>query len=502
VVFSWSYRHLPEDAAKMFRLLGLHPAQDWDQYAAAALTATGNLSQARQLLSVLAQAHLIQPARAGRYQMHDLLRAYAAELAAAHDNQDSRQEALTCLFDFYLAASLVAMDCLAPAERHRRPAPPPVSSPVPELDSLTTAQAWLKAELATLTAIAAYTASSGWPGHTTRLASTLYRYLNGGYYTEGITVHTHALNAARGCGDSAGQGHTLASLAGFHHRQGRHRQAADCCQQAIALARKTGDQFLEARALGNLALVHERRGRYQQALGCHQQALAIHRDLGTQSGEAITKCNLGYLYVRVGRYQQAARLQRQALALSRKIDLRVLVAYALTSLGEICSRQGSYQQAASYLGQALTEAREIGDRSGEADALTRLGAVCFQQGDRGQAAEHYQQALAIYRETGERDGETEALNGIGEALLATGQLSQAHACHTAALALTRQTGDPYQQARSHQCLASATYAMGQTSQARQHWQHALDIYTDLAVPEAAEMRASPIAAEQAPAGTP
>jgi len=30
-VFSWSYRHLPDDAARLFRLLGLHPAQHWDQ---------------------------------------------------------------------------------------------------------------------------------------------------------------------------------------------------------------------------------------------------------------------------------------------------------------------------------------------------------------------------------------------------------------------------------------------------------------------------------------
>ena len=39
-VFSWSYRHLDADAARAFRLLGLHPGPDLDRYAAAALAGT------------------------------------------------------------------------------------------------------------------------------------------------------------------------------------------------------------------------------------------------------------------------------------------------------------------------------------------------------------------------------------------------------------------------------------------------------------------------------
>jgi hypothetical protein len=39
-VFSWSYRQLPADAARVFRLLGLHPGPDCDSYTAAALTGT------------------------------------------------------------------------------------------------------------------------------------------------------------------------------------------------------------------------------------------------------------------------------------------------------------------------------------------------------------------------------------------------------------------------------------------------------------------------------
>jgi transcriptional regulator with XRE-family HTH domain len=170
-VFSWSYRYLSADAARMFRLLGLHPGVDWDRYAAAALTAA-SVAEAGRLLGALARAHLIQSADSGRYGMHDLLRAYAASLAAAHDNDETRRAALTGLFGYYQAACAAAMDCLAPAGRHHRQ-DPSGGPPVPELGDPAAARAWLDAELATLTAVAAYAAGHGWPGHTIRLAATI-----------------------------------------------------------------------------------------------------------------------------------------------------------------------------------------------------------------------------------------------------------------------------------------------------------------------------------------
>ncbi len=123
-VFSWSYRHLDADAARTFRLLGLHPGPDVEPYAAAALTGT-TVPQARQALDVLARAHLLAPASPGRYGMHDLLRGYARELTVTLDTGQEQRAALTRLFDHYLHTSATAMDTLFPAEHHRRPPHPP-----------------------------------------------------------------------------------------------------------------------------------------------------------------------------------------------------------------------------------------------------------------------------------------------------------------------------------------------------------------------------------------
>ena len=83
-VFSWSIRALPEAAARLFRLLGTNPTSDIDAHAAADL-AGATLPEARRLLGILTEAHLLDATTHGRFRMHILLRDYARELASAAD---------------------------------------------------------------------------------------------------------------------------------------------------------------------------------------------------------------------------------------------------------------------------------------------------------------------------------------------------------------------------------------------------------------------------------
>ena len=62
-VFSLSYRHLPEAAARMFRLLGLHPGPDISAPAAASLAGVP-VAEARAALRDLTRASLHHRERA------------------------------------------------------------------------------------------------------------------------------------------------------------------------------------------------------------------------------------------------------------------------------------------------------------------------------------------------------------------------------------------------------------------------------------------------------
>ena len=486
-VFSWSYRHLDAEAARAFRLAGLHPGTDFDPSAIAALTAT-TAGRAGHLLEVLARAHLVQPAGPGRYGLHDLLRAYAAELAATEDSEQARRAALTGLFDYYLAAATAAMDVLAPADKHRLRVPAP-ARPVPPLPIPDTAQDWLDAERANLVAATDLAAADS-PGHAIALAITLFRYLgDAGHYTEAEAIHTHALDAARRTGDRRAQANALLNLGTSCLWQCRYSEAADHYQRALAIRRELGDQHDQARVLSNLSLLYFRLGRYEDAVGHARQALAAHAAIRDRFGQALALGNLGMVLCRQGRYQQAASTGQAALTLFQELGHREGEANALGTLGEALRRQGRHQEATRRLRQAIDLAHELGFRQHEAAALESLARILRGQGDYQQATGHHRRALELYQSIGAHSGEAEARNGLGATLLAAGRPGPALAEHRLALALAGQIGNRYQQARAHDGLAHTYRATGDHSQARQHWQHALTLCTDLGVPEADRVRA-------------
>ena len=102
-----------DDAAKLFRLLGLHPGHDIGVHAAASLAGLPS-GQARQCLADLAHANLLIETAPGRYSLHDLLRAYATELTHWHDDEQQRQAALHRVLDYYLHAAHKAAALLNP----------------------------------------------------------------------------------------------------------------------------------------------------------------------------------------------------------------------------------------------------------------------------------------------------------------------------------------------------------------------------------------------------
>jgi tetratricopeptide (TPR) repeat protein len=446
-VFSWSYRQLAPASARAFRLAGLHPGPDLDSHAAAALTGAP-ADEADDLLQLLARAHLLQPDQPGRYGMHDLLRAYARELAAGEDDEDERQAALSRLFDYYLCTAEAAMDVLFPARRRPQPPIAAASSAARAIGSDTEARLWLDTERSCLVSATGHAAGHGWPSRAIQLAQTLFRYLEGGaHYGEAISIHTHARDAAEQIGDRAAQAHALKYLGLTQAWQGRYEQARSDLEQSLLLFRSVGDAAAEASAFANLGQVAFQEGDYEQAAGHLQRALARYREAGDRNAEARGLANLG--------------------------------------LTEI--RQGDYEQAADHLHQARTLFAECGDRRDEALTLANLGEIDLRQGRYEQAIDRLQRSLDVCRQLGDRQVEADALNGLGEAFLAAGRPAEARRQHAAALDAAGQTGNRYEQARAHNGLGRAGRALADLSQARDHWQQAAALYGELGATEAEQV---------------
>jgi hypothetical protein len=102
-VFSWSYRALPADLARVFRLLGLHPGPDICVEAVAALIDT-TPAAAKRFLDRLIGLHLLEETTDGHFRLHDLLRSYAAEAALDEETDRDRDAAERRILGWYLHA--------------------------------------------------------------------------------------------------------------------------------------------------------------------------------------------------------------------------------------------------------------------------------------------------------------------------------------------------------------------------------------------------------------
>jgi len=488
VALALSYQGLPGQQQRLLRLAALHPGQDFDAYAAAALAGI-DLPTARAGLDHLRADHLLQPAGPDRYTLHDLVRAYAAGRAHDEDRPSDRRAALTRLFDHYLANSAAAMNTLHPAEADRRPHVSPPDNPAPDLTDPGAARDWLDTERPTLVAVVAHTAAYGWPGHTTGLARTLYRYLNGGYHSDALTVHGHAHQAARDSSDPIEQAWALTNLGNTHVELGRSGWGADYFRQALVLFRRAGDPIGQARALFSLGIGAERAGRYEAAIDYKRQAVTLYRQAGDVAGEGNTLRGLGLALRLAGRLAEAIDYYEQSLTLARRIGDRRSEASTLNYLGEAETESGRYEPAHDHLHQALALHRQGGNHVGEGSALDNLGLLHTRLGRPDRAIEYHRQALDILREIGDEYFNTWVLNGLGEAALAAGRPADALTHHAEACAIATDNGARDQQARARAGLGHAHRALGEPALAREHYQHALILYTELGVPEADQIRA-------------
>ena len=381
------------------------------------------------------------------------------------------------------------MDVLFPAESDRRPSLPASRSVMPPMSGEPQARVWLDAERASLVAVVGHAAEQKWQEHATQLAAVLSRYLEvGGFFPEGLSIHTSARRAAAKSGNVAAQAEALTGLGSVDMRQGRFHDAADHCRRALTLFRSCGDRAGEGRVLQNLGNIESRLGRLSAAAEWWQQALTVHRELGSPVGAARALSGLGALEFQQSRYQEAADLVELALAMFREAGDRLGEANSLGKLGVFSGQLGRLQEATAHFGDALNLHREIGHQLGVAEVLTNLGELAARQGDYDLAISHLEQAVLEYRAYGDQFGEIVAPRALGEALHGAKRTAAGRTQIATALRLAVETGNTYQQAGAHHNLAESYADLGD-AQARYHWQQALALYTDLGAPEADQIRA-------------
>ena len=395
-VFDCSYRALDAPAAALFRILGVHWGPDITVAAAAALAGVP-VDEAGTTLAELADVSLVQEHVPGRYALHDLLRAYARELARS-DPGAARARVL----GYYVHTAHRADLLVYPA---REPIDPPAAAGV-------TAERFAGRE-----------AAAGW-------------------FTAERAVLAGAFAEAGGELDDAGLWHLAWAMSNALNLQGNWDDQEHVQRAAVAAARRLGDPLREAHARRALGRVRDVLHRDAEAAADLRAALDLFDAAGDRAGAAQTHTNLARMCQRQGADDEALFHDRAALRLYRESGSRAGQARALNNVGGGLARRGRHAEALAACRASMELCRELGNAHGEANARLNVAQVHEWLGEREPAIRCVAEAVRLYREAHDRPQEARSLALLGDAYHAAGDHPRARAAWEQAVALLDELAIP------------------------------------------------------------
>ncbi|MEV6832788.1 tetratricopeptide repeat protein [Amycolatopsis sp. NPDC051102] len=402
-VFSWSYEILSEEAARLFRLLAVHPGPDIDRHACAAVVRPS--ADAGEVLTELTSTHLVAEHVPGRYRFHDLLRAYATELTQAEPRAADQHEAARQFIEYYLRAAELADCVIQPCRNELMRTPQSLRGrDLPAITTYEEAIRWFGDECATLLAVVAFAAEQGFAALTWRLALACTTFLRrSGRWHERVAVHQIALAAARSAGDVEGQATASRDLGPALARLGHAEQALGHLQEAAALFGELGHCGASVATHLAFARVLEPQGRPLEAFRHAHRAWRLVRNGDNLLGHADTLNAMGRQLHLLGHDQVALPLCERALGYYTTVGHSEGRADVLINIGVIERRLGRPARALRCFQDSLEIDQRLGDRYWTAHALEQLGDTQHAVGDFASAERAWQECRVILEELKHED---------------------------------------------------------------------------------------------------
>lgn len=436
-----SYRNLPREAARLYRLLGLHPGPEFGSGVARAVLALGgsdggsgggsgdggsdNTASAEtgsqadgaalsdRLLDLLHDANLLtEVAGEERHRFHDLVRLHAAAKAEEEESAAERAAALRRIADQYVADATHAEAVIDPQHRtlHREygPVRPLITvdfEPGADAGGRDPAEAaldWLEYELPNLMALLRHARAAGMPSVSWQLADAMWPlFLRRKHHEHSRTAHAEGLAAARELGDEAAECRMLTSGGLSELGMGAHEQALTMFEQAAALFTRAGDALGAARTLNYRGLAHQRLGQLDEATRLFAQAAARLPECGDRRTGALARFNLAEVAFTAGHFDDTVAEARSAHGTLQDERDSYNAARAAALLGKAQLARGTdadaerLAEAERWLSRALDVLRPVSGLE-TARALETSAQLAERRGLPELTRDRYREALELY----------------------------------------------------------------------------------------------------------
>lgn len=463
--FDRSYRWLSSDQQRLFRLVCFVPGLDFSAGAAAAMTGTP-ASDVDDRLEGLASASLLLRMTPGRYQLHDLIRAYGRARGMEEESPESRLAARMRLFEYYTAlADAAAGSTISLSRMHR-----PESAYAAEVANATLGD--LDDERSAIVAAVRDAAEEGPVEAAFHLADAFRAYLMLRRHAVDWQITVEAgLAAAQRAGSEEAIAAMLNSRGALHYLVGDMRRGFDDWRNALERCERSGT--------GPVGTLHTNLGIAAMTLGdregsfFHLRAgMDEHLRAGNLTLVETTRENLTVALVRFGELEEAVRqsdILCKAMAGSPNwYRANGLVAYVLTYAGNL-------RAAAGGLADAAEAARETGDPRTELTLRQDLAACYLELGMVSTGFDYAQSNVSRAESSGFRSELLKAEDVIAIALLRRGDLRGARTHFLRALQIARAIGDGYRECSVLVGLSDLEMAEGDVEAAARWARQVVDI---------------------------
>lgn len=409
-VFDHSWKLLTEEEQQvLIRLSAFHGGFRRE---AAELVAGATLA----VLSSLVTKSLVRRSGAGRYDLHELIRQYAAEQFAGRQEEQAATQARHG--SYYLAFFSGADERLRSSGLREA-----LFELTAEMDNFRAAWDWAisHGEFALIE-------------QTARMAFILYDTL--GWFQEGLDTLGRAVDALEMADgqsppdrtDRIALGHILATRAWLAYRLSHNEQAEAMLERSLEILRPLNEPRVLVESLAYLGIVMEANGNYARALELYSEGLEMATAIGDRWYAAL--CNTqhtalaGIKHGLVKPDITHERLQ-SIVADWRLIGDPSLIAHALNYLSQSALRLRRYDEARAALEENVALDSSIDFGAGLGLAYRGLGIVAQAQGQHQQAMVMFRKSLDIYTELGVSLGVARVLADMGGSILALGNDAEA-----------------------------------------------------------------------------
>ncbi|MBZ0306814.1 MAG: tetratricopeptide repeat protein, partial [Anaerolineae bacterium] len=233
-----------------------------------------------------------------------------------------------------------------------------------------------------------------------------------------------------------------ANLGYVYYLTGEYQEARRWMEKSREVAEQSGTPFGLGFSYNNLGEILQAMGQFEEACGLYEKAYNAFKQIRNRRGMAFTQNNIGGVYYFLGDINRALENYQKAYELNKEIGDRTGIGHSLSALGNWHFQMRQYEKARAYYEESLAIRREICDQRAIADSLTDVAEALYADRQYDHALTYYQEGLTMRREIGDQHGLAFSLAYVGRNLLQLGQYVEAETHLLEAQAIARQINTP------------------------------------------------------------